>query len=149
MGAAAYRFQSLSLYGAVEPLTGQSFLLEWPALNSTLFQLFLEQVAATAPAPCHLLVLDTGAFHKAHSLRLPPNVGLLFRPPSAPELNPIERLWRDLKDWLAPRPPGPVPGERAARVGGRLKRAPLKTVGSCSNAPAGPYRQTWRRPEER
>ena len=103
--AAASRFQSLSLYGAVEPTTGQSFFLELPALTSRLFQLFLEQLAATAPAHFHLLVLDNGAFHKAHSLRLPPNVGLLFLPPYAPELNPIERLWRDLKDWLAPRQP--------------------------------------------
>ena len=103
--SAASRFQSLYLYGAVEPTTGQSFFLELPALTSTLFQLFLEQLAATAPAHFHLLVLDNGAFHKAHSLRLPPNVGLLFLPPYAPELNPIERLWRDLKDWLAPRQP--------------------------------------------
>ena len=50
-------------------------------------------------------ILDNGAFHKARALRLPPNVGLLFLPPYAPELNPIERLWRDLKGWLAPRPP--------------------------------------------
>jgi transposase len=48
-----------------------------------------------------LLLLDNGAFHRAQSLRLPRNVGLLFLPPYAPELNPIERLWRDLKDWLA------------------------------------------------
>lgn len=103
--SAAYRFESLYLYGAVEPMTGQSFFLELPALNSSLFQLFLEQLAATAPAHFHLLVLDNGAFHKARPLRLPPNVGLLFLPPYAPELNPIERLWRDLKDWLASRPP--------------------------------------------
>ena len=102
---AAYRFESLYLYGAVEPTTGQRFLLELSALNSSLFHLFLEQFAATAPAHFHLLVLDNGAFHKARSLRLPPYVGLLFLPPYAPELNPIERLWRDLKDWLAPRQP--------------------------------------------
>lgn len=46
-------------------------------------------------------MLDNGAFHKAQALRLPPNIGLMFLPPYAPELNPIERLWRDLKDWLA------------------------------------------------
>ena len=103
--SAAYRFESLYLYGAVEPTTGQSFLLELPALNSSLFQLFLEQLAATAPAHFHLIVLDNGAFHKARSLCLPPNVGLLFLPPSAPELNPIKRLWRALKAWLAPRQP--------------------------------------------
>lgn len=53
------------------------------------------------PHSFHLLLLDNGPFHKARQLRLPPNVGLLFFPPYAPELNPIERLWRDLKDWLS------------------------------------------------
>ena len=99
--SAAYRFESLYLYGAVEPLTGQSFFLELPLLNTEGFQLFLEHFATTDPTSFHLLLLDNGAFHKAQALRLPTNVALLFFPPYAPELNPIERLWRDLKDWLA------------------------------------------------
>ena len=101
----AYRFESLYLYGAVEPLTGQSFFLELPLLNTEGFQLFLEHFAATDPTTFHLLLLDNGAFHKAQALRLPPNVALVFFPPYTPELNPIERLWRDLKDWLAPSQP--------------------------------------------
>lgn len=99
--SSAYRFESLYLYGAVEPLTGRSFFLELPALNADGFQLFLDHFAATDPASFHLLLLDNGAFHKAQALQLPPNIGLVFFPPYAPELNPIERLWRDLKDWLA------------------------------------------------
>ena len=98
---AAYRFESLYLYGAVEPLTGASFFLELPLLNTQGFQLFLEHFAAIDPMSFHLLLLDNGTFHKTSTLRLPPNVGLVFLPPYAPELNPIERLWRDLKDWLA------------------------------------------------
>ena len=98
---ATYRFESLYLYGAVEPVTGASFFLELPLLNTQGFQLFLDHFAATDPVSFHLLLLDNGAFHKAQALRLPPNVGFLFLPPYAPELNPIERLWRDLKDWLA------------------------------------------------
>ena len=89
------------MYGAVEPLTGQSFFLQLPALNTQGFQLFLDHFVATDPASFHLLLLDNGAFHKARALRLPPNLGLLFLPPYTPELTPIERLWRDLKDWLA------------------------------------------------
>jgi transposase len=99
---AAYRFESLYVYGAVEPLTGQSFFLELPTLNTHGFQLFLDHFVAADPASFHLLLLDNGAFHKARALRLPPNLGLLFFPPYTPELNPIERVWRDLKDWLAP-----------------------------------------------
>lgn len=99
--AAAYRFESLYLYGAVNPRTGESFFLELPLLNTQGFQLFLDHFAAAYPTDFHLLLLDNGAFHKARRLHLPANVGLLFFPPYAPELNPIERLWRDLKDWLA------------------------------------------------
>ena len=98
---AAYRFESLYLYGAVEPLTGESFFLELPLLNAQGFQLFLDHFASIDSASFHLLLLDNGAFHTAQSLRLPRNVGLLFLPPYAPELNPIERLWRDLTDWLS------------------------------------------------
>jgi DDE superfamily endonuclease len=97
----AYRSESLYLYGAADPLTGESFLLELPLLTTQGFPLFLDHFAATDPTSFPLLLLDNGAFHKARSLRLPPNVGLLFLPPYAPELNPIERLWRDLKDWLS------------------------------------------------
>ena len=99
--SSTYRFESLYLYGAVEPRTGESFFLELPLLNTQGFQLFLDHFAAAPPTESHLLLLDNGAFHKAQSLRLPRNVGLLFFPPYAPELNPIERLWRDLKDWLS------------------------------------------------
>lgn len=99
--SSAYRFESLYVYGAVEPGTGKSFFLELPALNTEGFQLFLDHFAATDPTSFHLLLLDNGTFHKAQALLLPQNVALLFFPPYAPELNPIERLWRDLKDWLA------------------------------------------------
>ena len=118
--SSAYRFESLYLYGAVEPLTGQSFFLELPVLNTQGFQLFLDHFAATDPTSFHLLLLDNGAFHKAHSLRLPPNIGLLFLPPYAPELNPIERLWRDLKDWLSLSPPAMLDA-LSALLGTRLQ----------------------------
>jgi transposase len=45
--------------------------------------------------------MDNGSCHKAKALMLPPTIVCLFLPPSSPELNPIERLWRDLKDQLA------------------------------------------------
>jgi hypothetical protein len=115
----AYRFESLYLYGAVEPLTGASFFLELPSLTTQGFQLFLDHFAAADPASFHLLLLDNGAFHKAHSLRLPPNIALLFLPPSAPALNPIERLWRDLKDWLSQYHPATL-DELSALLGTRL-----------------------------
>ena len=43
------------------------------------------------------MVLDNGAFHKAKTLKIPENIGLLFLPPYSPELNPAENIWALLK----------------------------------------------------
>ncbi len=45
-------------------------------------------------------MLDNGRFHQAKSLKIPENVVLLFLPRYSPELNPIERLWQDIKAKL-------------------------------------------------
>jgi transposase len=96
-----YQFDNFYLYGAVEPTTGASFFLELPYLNSRAFQRWLDGFAATFPDSLNMLVLDNGAGHKAKAVRWPANVVPVFLPPYSPELNPMERLWRDLKDKLA------------------------------------------------
>jgi hypothetical protein len=95
------RFDNFYLFGAVEPMTGDSFFLELPLLNSAMFQLWLDDFAQTFATSFNILVLDNGAFHTAKRLRWPANVAAVPLPPYSPELNPIERLWRDLKDQLA------------------------------------------------
>jgi transposase len=61
----------------------------------------LDGFATTFPDSLNLLVLDNGAGHTAKAVHWPSNVLPVFLPPYSPELNPIERLWRDLKDKLA------------------------------------------------
>ena len=90
----------MSLYGAVEPLTGERFFLEFPHLNADCFQIFINQFSATFSKNLNLIVLDNGRFHQAKILEIPDNVVLLFQPPYSPELNPIERLWQDIKAKL-------------------------------------------------
>ena len=96
-----YQFDNFYLYGAVEPTTGAHFFLELPYLNSRAFQCWLDGFAGTFPHSFNILVLDNGAGHKAKAVRWPSNVVPVFLPPYSPELNPMERLWRDLKDKLA------------------------------------------------
>jgi transposase len=45
-------------------------------------------------------VLDNAPAHVAKALVIPANVVLIYLPPYCPELNPIERLWQDLKGRL-------------------------------------------------
>ena len=94
------RYTSVYLYGAVEPLTGERFFLEFSHLTSDCFQCFLEKFSEVFHKSLNLLVLDKGRFHQATSLKIPENVVLLFLPPYSPELNPIERFWQDLKAKL-------------------------------------------------
>ena len=96
-----HQVDHFSLYGAVDPTAGDSFFLELPYLNSRAFQVWLDGFAAAFPASLNLLVLDNGAGHKATAVRWPSNGVPVFLPPYSPELNPMERLWRDLKDKLA------------------------------------------------
>jgi transposase len=101
IGRTQHDFQNFYVYGAVAPTTGEDFFLELPQLNSTNFQVFLDAFAAAYPDTLNLVVLDNSRCHTAKRIRVPSNVQLVFLPPYSPELNPIERLWRDLKDALA------------------------------------------------
>jgi transposase len=90
-------FQSTYLFGAFSPIDGNSFLLELPHCNSNNFQIFLDEFSQETPNEFKLMVLDNGAFHKAKSLNIPSNIGLLFLPPYSPELNPAEKMWANFK----------------------------------------------------
>jgi transposase len=90
-------FKTLYLFGAFSPINGDKFLLEMPTCNAANFQVFLDDFSAQNPDEFKIMVLDNGAFHKARSLNIPDNIGLIFLPPYSPELNPVENIWAILK----------------------------------------------------
>ena len=99
-GKVQWNFQALWLYGLVEPLTGESFFYEFCHLDTVCFEKFLELFAQAYPEDMHIIQLDNAGCHQALDLSLPENVILLFQPSHCPEVNPIERLWEDLKKSL-------------------------------------------------
>jgi transposase len=101
VGSVQHVFEWFYVYGAVEPTTGDRFFLELPHLNAEMFQLFVDTFAHAFPDSLNILLLDNSGAHTSSQLTLPENVRLLFPPPYCPELNPIERFWRDLKDDVA------------------------------------------------
>jgi len=96
-----FQFESYYLYGAVEPRTGESFFLELPNLNTQCFQIYLDEFSKAYPDSFNVMLLDRGKFHQAKSLKIPYNIAPVFIPPYSPELNPIERLWEDIKAEIA------------------------------------------------
>ncbi len=100
-GTIQWQFLYRWLYAVVEPLTGASWIVEFSHLDSCCFEGFLHRFAAQFPDELHLIQVDNAAAHTAHSLTIPDNVILIFQPPYCPEVNPIERVWRELKRDLA------------------------------------------------
>jgi transposase len=92
--------ENFYLYGAVEPLTGESFFLEFTHLDGVCFERFVQEFATAYPEDFHILQMDNGKFHDSQQLQIPENVIFLFQPPHTPEVNPIERLWLEIKRGL-------------------------------------------------
>jgi putative transposase len=101
VGSVQHAFEWFYVYGAVAPTTGERFFLELPYLNAQTFQLFVDAFAAAFPDSLNILLLDNSGAHTAQQIRWPEHVRCVWLPPYCPELNPIERVWRDLKDDLA------------------------------------------------
>jgi transposase len=101
VGSVQHVFEWFYVYGAVAPTTGERFFLELPYVNADSFQLFVDEFANAFPDSRNILLLDNSGAHTAQRIRWPANVRCVWLPPYCPELNPIERVWRDLKDDLA------------------------------------------------
>jgi hypothetical protein len=93
-----YERQFVYVYGAVSPLQGQ---LDWRLcreMNTTRMGEFLIQVSQAHPTDLIVMVLDGASSHKAKDLAIPENIRLLALPPYAPELNPQEHIWDELRE---------------------------------------------------
>jgi transposase len=97
-----YSFENFYIYGMTEIFSGEKFFLELPYVNGDLFKLFLHEFLETgAEQTLHIVFLDNASFHSQNCLEVIENVVFINFPAYSPELNPIERFWKDMKDWLA------------------------------------------------
>jgi hypothetical protein len=89
--------KAIWLYGVVEPATGESFFYEFSHLDTACFECFLQLLSEAYPDVLNLVQCDQAPAHSGYDLVIPDNVVLLYQPPHSPELNPIERVWEDVK----------------------------------------------------
>jgi transposase len=97
-------FENFWLCGAIQPNSGENFVLELPATDGDCLQVFLDQFAAAHaqdPNEIHVLLMDNGGARRAKALRWPERVLPVYLPAYCPELNPIERWWQELKDAVS------------------------------------------------
>jgi len=85
-------------YAAVDVCSGEMDSLILPHVNTHCMQLFLDEVGRRHPSEHIIMVLDGAGWHASGELQAPPNMRLLSLPPYAPELNPVEHVWDELRE---------------------------------------------------
>jgi transposase len=86
------------VYAAVSVADGALDTLILPQVNTDCMQVFIDEVSSRHPGDRIVMVLDGAGWHKAASLVVPDNMRLVSLPPYAPELNPVEHLWDELRE---------------------------------------------------
>jgi hypothetical protein len=85
-------------YATVSVMDGRMDSLILPSVNGDCMQLFLNEISTRYPNDRMIMVLDGAGWHRNESLTIPDTIRLLSLPPYAPELNPVEHLWDDLRE---------------------------------------------------
>jgi len=87
------------MFGAVCPQRDAAVGLVLPAVNIEAMRLHLEQIVAAIPEGRHaVLVLDQAGWHTSKKLGVYKKLTLLPLPAASPELNPVEQVWRQLRE---------------------------------------------------
>lgn len=85
-------------YAAVDVVSGELDTLILPHVNTHCMQRFLDEVGQRHPNAHIVMVLDGVGWHASAALVPPANLRLLRLPPYAPELNPVEPVWDELRE---------------------------------------------------
>ena len=59
--------------------------------------IFLEELSQAFSEEL-ILIMDGAGWHKSKALVIPSNTQIVLLPPYCPELNPVEKLWKYVKD---------------------------------------------------
>lgn len=93
-----YEREFVYVYGAVSPLQGDLDWMICRQMNTSHMSVFLSQVSEAHSEDFIIMVVDGASSHVSKELAVPENVRLLRLPPYAPELNPQEHIWDELRE---------------------------------------------------
>jgi len=89
-------------YGAVSPLDGKSDFLILPSMRTEAFAYFLKELGRRYENEHIALFVDGASSHRTDRLVVPENITLITLPPYSPQLNPIENLWKVMRERFFP-----------------------------------------------
>ena len=68
-------------------------------LNTDCMNVYLKELSRKIKEDV-ILIMDGAGWHKSKDLFVPKNIEIMLLPAYSPELNPVERLWRHIKDYV-------------------------------------------------
>ena len=93
------QFEYAYIYGAVCPSKDEGVALVLPVANSEAMSLHLEEISKkTEPGRVAVVIMDQAGWHTSSKLKKFDNVVLIMLPPYSPELNPVEQVWKQLRE---------------------------------------------------
>jgi len=98
------KYQWVYVYAFVHPVTGKSFWLILPTVNTCLMNMALKafsEYVDPRDEKIILLMMDGAGWHRSKELETPGNIRLVPLPPYSPELQPVECSWPLLKESIA------------------------------------------------
>jgi len=90
-------FKNFYLYSSVNSNDGKHFTLLLPNVNTDCMNVYLKELSRKIKEDV-VLIMDGAGWHKSKNLIVPKNIQIVLLPPYCPELNPVEGLWRYIKN---------------------------------------------------
>ncbi|PDT42081.1 IS630 family transposase [Sinorhizobium fredii] len=99
------RTRSAYIFGAICPKLGKAAALIMPWCDTYAMTQHLAEISRHVAKDAHaVLIVDQAGWHMSNNLIVPENITILPLPPKSPELNPVENLWRFMREnWLSNR----------------------------------------------
>ena len=85
-------------YAAVSPKDGGLVWMLTAKMNTANMNAYVRHVASQYPDDYIVMIVDGASSHRSHALQAPSNMALVRLPPYSPELNPVERIWEEIRE---------------------------------------------------
>jgi hypothetical protein len=86
------------IFSAVCPHNGESFSLILPYADTDAMKIFLKECSEYFKEYRVIMVMDEAAWHQSKDLEEYENIRILYQPSYSPELNPVEHLWKYIRE---------------------------------------------------
>jgi transposase len=93
------QYEYAVVFGAICAASSQAVALVMPHSDTAAMQQHLDEISQAVPPSRHAVILmDRAPWHTTKKLKCPANISILPLPAVSPELNPVEQVWKWLRD---------------------------------------------------